>query len=71
MLTDQAASDHVRVALGRQLDGIGAALPAAEDPGLRAALIVTALLGKKSAPRCRNPRRPFVVLMKRPKGERS
>ncbi|MGW0672259.1 hypothetical protein [Streptomyces sp. NPDC002746] len=56
-LTDPAASDHVRVAPGSQLDGIGAALPAAENPAPRA------------APRCRIPRRPFVVLMKRPKGE--
>ncbi|WNI28282.1 TetR family transcriptional regulator [Streptomyces sp. ITFR-6] len=45
MLTDPAAAEHVRVALGSQLDGIGAALPAAEDPELRAALIVTTLLG--------------------------
>uniref|UniRef100_A0AAU2VL19 TetR family transcriptional regulator n=1 Tax=Streptomyces sp. NBC_00008 TaxID=2903610 RepID=A0AAU2VL19_9ACTN len=45
MLTDPAAADHVRVALGRQLDGISAALPAAEDCELRAALIVTTLLG--------------------------
>ncbi|MDH6629957.1 AcrR family transcriptional regulator [Streptomyces sp. LBL] len=45
MLTDQAAADHVRAALGRQIDSVGAALPAAEDPELRAALVVTALLG--------------------------
>ncbi|MFE7358557.1 TetR/AcrR family transcriptional regulator [Streptomyces sp. NPDC057543] len=45
MLTDQAAADHVRVALGRQIDSVGAALPAAEDPELRAALVVTTLLG--------------------------
>lgn len=45
MLTDQAAADHVRAALGRQIDSVGAALPAAEDPELRAALAVTALLG--------------------------
>ncbi|MFF7052184.1 TetR/AcrR family transcriptional regulator [Streptomyces griseorubiginosus] len=45
MLTDQAAADDVRAALGRQIDSIGAALPAAEDPELRAALVVTALLG--------------------------
>lgn len=45
MLTDQAAADHVRVSLGRQIDSVGAALPAAEDPELRAALVVTALLG--------------------------
>ncbi|WP_405522171.1 TetR family transcriptional regulator [Streptomyces canus] len=45
MLTDQAAADHIRVALGRQIAGVGAALPADEDPELRAALVVTALLG--------------------------
>ncbi|MEH0450135.1 TetR family transcriptional regulator [Streptomyces sp. B21-102] len=45
MLTDQAAADHVRAALGRQIDSVGAALSAAEDPELRAALVVTALLG--------------------------
>ncbi|MGW1274152.1 TetR/AcrR family transcriptional regulator [Streptomyces sp. NPDC002491] len=45
MLTDQAAADHVRVSLGRQIDSVGAALPAAEDPELRAALVVAALLG--------------------------
>jgi len=45
MLTDQAAADHVRAALGRQIGSVGAALPAAEDPELRAALVVTALLG--------------------------
>lgn len=45
MLTDQAAADHVRVSLGRQIDSVGAALPAAGDPELRAALVVTALLG--------------------------
>lgn len=45
MLTDQAAADHVRAALDRQVDGVGAALPDADDPELRAALMVTALLG--------------------------
>lgn len=45
MLTDPAAADHVRLALGRQTDSIGAALPAADDPELRAALVVTTLLG--------------------------
>ncbi|ANP56809.1 AcrR family transcriptional regulator [Streptomyces griseochromogenes] len=45
MLTDPAAADQVRADLGRQIDSIGAALPAAEDAGLRAALVVTALLG--------------------------
>ncbi|TKS96307.1 TetR/AcrR family transcriptional regulator [Streptomyces lasalocidi] len=45
MLTDQAAADHVRASLGRQIESVGAALPDAEDAELRAALIVTALLG--------------------------
>ncbi|MFD0509722.1 hypothetical protein ACFQ0Q_02060 [Streptomyces aureus] len=45
MLTDPAAADHVRVTLDRQIDSVSAALPAAEDPELRAALFVTALLG--------------------------
>ncbi|MFF4284352.1 MULTISPECIES: TetR/AcrR family transcriptional regulator [unclassified Streptomyces] len=45
MLTDPAAAEHVRSALGRQINGIGAAMPAAEDPELRAALVVTTLLG--------------------------
>ncbi|MEW1567294.1 MULTISPECIES: TetR family transcriptional regulator [unclassified Streptomyces] len=45
MLTDPAAAEHVRAALGRQIDSVGAALPAPEDPELRAALVVTALLG--------------------------
>lgn len=45
MLTDPAAADHVRAALARQIDGVAATLPAASDPELRAALIVTTLLG--------------------------
>ncbi|MFJ6011415.1 TetR family transcriptional regulator [Streptomyces sp. NPDC092952] len=45
MLTDRTAADHVRAALGRQIDSVGAALPAAEDPELRAALMVSVLLG--------------------------
>ncbi|MFF1258893.1 MULTISPECIES: TetR/AcrR family transcriptional regulator [unclassified Streptomyces] len=45
MLTDPAAAEHVRAALDRQIDSVSAALPAAEDPELRAALFVTALLG--------------------------
>ncbi|MGW1466657.1 TetR family transcriptional regulator [Streptomyces sp. NPDC002308] len=44
MLTDEAAAEHVRGALGRQIGSVGAALPA-EDSELRAALLVTALLG--------------------------
>ncbi|KKD07343.1 TetR/AcrR family transcriptional regulator [Streptomyces sp. WM6386] len=45
MLTDPAAADHVRAALARQTDGVAATLPRGEDPELRAALIVTTLLG--------------------------
>ncbi|MFF9812269.1 TetR/AcrR family transcriptional regulator [Streptomyces sp. NPDC014006] len=45
MLTDPAAAEYVRDALGRQIAGIGGALPEAEDAELRAALVVTALLG--------------------------
>ena len=45
MLTDPAAADQVRAALGRQIENVGSALPAAEDPELRAALVVTTLLG--------------------------
>jgi AcrR family transcriptional regulator len=45
MLTDPTAADHVRAALARQIDGVAATLPTAEDPELRAALIVTTLLG--------------------------
>jgi AcrR family transcriptional regulator len=45
MLTDPAAADHARAALGRQIDDIGAALPEGSDPELRAALAVSTLLG--------------------------
>lgn len=45
MLTDPAAADHVRVTLDRQIDSVSAALPAAEDPELRAALVIATLLG--------------------------
>ncbi|AYN41469.1 TetR/AcrR family transcriptional regulator [Streptomyces dangxiongensis] len=45
MLTDPAVADHVRDALGRRIDAVAAALPAGADPELRAALIVTSLLG--------------------------
>ncbi|MFF4271184.1 TetR/AcrR family transcriptional regulator [Streptomyces sp. NPDC001536] len=45
MLTDPAAADHVRAGLARRIDGVTATLPRAEDPELRAALIVTTLLG--------------------------
>ncbi|MFE7116119.1 TetR/AcrR family transcriptional regulator [Streptomyces sp. NPDC057654] len=45
MLTDPAAADHVRVTLDRQIDSVSASLPAAEDPELRAALVITTLLG--------------------------
>ncbi|MGW2643453.1 TetR/AcrR family transcriptional regulator [Streptomyces sp. NPDC001393] len=45
MLTDPAAAEQAREALGRQVEGVGGALPGAEDRELRAALLVTALLG--------------------------
>lgn len=48
MLTDPASADHAREALGRQISGIGGALPACEDGAdgeLRAALIVTTMPG--------------------------
>ena len=45
MLTDPAAAGQVRDALGRQIDGVSAALPATEDAELRAALVVSTLLG--------------------------
>ncbi|WBO61987.1 TetR/AcrR family transcriptional regulator [Streptomyces camelliae] len=45
MLTDPSAAEQARGTLGRQIDGIAAALPGVEDPGLRAALVVTTLLG--------------------------
>ncbi|WP_399885970.1 TetR/AcrR family transcriptional regulator [Streptomyces sp. BBFR51] len=46
MLTDPAAADHARGTLGRQIDSVGAALPpSATDPELRAALVVSTLLG--------------------------
>ncbi|MEU3856284.1 TetR family transcriptional regulator [Streptomyces sp. NPDC028722] len=45
MLTDPAAADQVRDTLGRQIDTVAAALPAGADPELRAALVVTTLLG--------------------------
>ncbi|MFI6353342.1 TetR/AcrR family transcriptional regulator [Streptomyces sp. NPDC050743] len=45
MLTDPAAAEHAREALGRQIEGVGGALPGAEDRELRAALVVTTLLG--------------------------
>ncbi|MEU6771359.1 TetR family transcriptional regulator [Streptomyces sp. NPDC046759] len=45
MLTDPAAAERVRDLLGRQIEGVCAALPADEDRELRAALMVTALLG--------------------------
>lgn len=51
MLTDPAAADHARETLGRQITGIGDALPAdgddrdGNDAALRAALIVTTMVG--------------------------
>ncbi|MGW0672870.1 TetR/AcrR family transcriptional regulator [Streptomyces sp. NPDC002746] len=52
MLTDPASADHARQTLGRQISGIGGALPTdgdgdgdGQDAELRAALIVTTMLG--------------------------
>ncbi|MFI1000702.1 TetR/AcrR family transcriptional regulator [Streptomyces galbus] len=45
MLTDPTAAAHAREALGAQIASVAAALPADEDPELRAALAVTALVG--------------------------
>ncbi|MFF2330777.1 MULTISPECIES: TetR/AcrR family transcriptional regulator [unclassified Streptomyces] len=45
MLTDPVAAQHAREILGRQIDSIGTALPEADDPELRAALVVTTLIG--------------------------
>ncbi|MFE5094236.1 TetR/AcrR family transcriptional regulator [Streptomyces sp. NPDC056638] len=45
MLTDPAAADHARASLNRQIGSIGAALPEVEDPELRAALVITTMVG--------------------------
>ncbi|MFG3017184.1 hypothetical protein ACGFZQ_01290 [Streptomyces sp. NPDC048254] len=50
MLTDPDAAEHARRARGRQIESIATALPEradenAEDAELRAALVVTALVG--------------------------
>ncbi|WP_405689438.1 TetR/AcrR family transcriptional regulator [Streptomyces sp. NBC_00057] len=45
MLTDPAAADHTRASLDRQISSIGAALPDVEDPELRAALVITTMVG--------------------------
>ncbi|MQY32686.1 hypothetical protein SRB17_06400 [Streptomyces sp. RB17] len=45
MLTDPAAAEQARETLGRQIGGVGGVLPGAEDRELRAALLVTTLLG--------------------------
>ncbi|MBE8469588.1 TetR/AcrR family transcriptional regulator [Streptomyces justiciae] len=45
MLTDPDAADHARRALGGQIDSLAAALPSADDAELRAALVVTAMVG--------------------------
>ncbi|MER7836903.1 TetR family transcriptional regulator [Streptomyces sp. NPDC096040] len=50
MLTDPDAAEHARRAMGRQIESIAAALPesereSGEDAELRAALVVTALVG--------------------------
>ncbi|MCX5344933.1 TetR/AcrR family transcriptional regulator [Streptomyces atratus] len=45
MLTDPAAADHARASLDRQIGSIGAAMPEVEDPELRAALVITTMVG--------------------------
>jgi len=45
MLTDPDAAEHARQAMGRQIASIGAALPSPDDVELRAALVVTAMVG--------------------------
>ncbi|MFC8344493.1 TetR family transcriptional regulator [Streptomyces sp. NPDC057280] len=45
MLTDPDAAEHARRALGGQIDSLAAALPHSDDAELRAALVVTALVG--------------------------
>jgi AcrR family transcriptional regulator len=45
MLTDPDAAEHARRAMSRQVDSLAAALPAPDDAELRAALVVTAMVG--------------------------
>lgn len=45
MLTDPDAAEHARQAMGGQIASIGAALPSPDDAELRAALVVTAMVG--------------------------
>jgi AcrR family transcriptional regulator len=45
MLTDPASADHARAALGHQITAISAALPPTPDTDLRAALVITTLVG--------------------------
>ncbi|MER5847777.1 TetR family transcriptional regulator [Streptomyces sp. NPDC002012] len=45
MLTDPAAADHARASLNRQIGSIGAALPEVADAELRAALVITTMVG--------------------------
>ncbi|KUJ67484.1 TetR family transcriptional regulator [Streptomyces albus subsp. albus] len=45
MLTDPAAADHARDTLSRQIATLGGALPATDDAELRAALMITTMVG--------------------------
>jgi len=45
MLTDPDAAEHARRALGEQIDTLAGALPHGDDAELRAALVVTAMVG--------------------------
>ncbi len=45
MLTDPEAAEHARRAMGTQIDSLAAAIPSPDDAELRAALVVTAMVG--------------------------
>ncbi|HEY3682089.1 MAG TPA: TetR family transcriptional regulator [Streptosporangiaceae bacterium] len=45
MLTDPAAAEHARGTLGGQIGALSDALAGADDPGLRAALAITTIVG--------------------------
>lgn len=45
MLTDPSAAEHARGTLGRQIDAVAATLTEHDDAGLRAALVITTIVG--------------------------
>lgn len=45
MLTDPAAAEHARAALGRQIEAVRSALPTPEEAEVRAALLISAVVG--------------------------